>query len=247
MPAERFYYPQEFSVGSTILIKEAEFHHLAHVMKNSVGDTIEIVNGQGLLGTGNIVLIKRDHAEIHIVSLTRVPPSSPSLILVQAFCQQSKLDFVIEKGTELGVDRFYFFPGERSAKKDWFPSQTERAQAITVAAMKQSGRLFLPTLHILPRLQEWKEPIFPTASTFFGDLVGSPPSFFEFWKTEKTHLPAIFLTGPESGLSQQETAKLKDWGATGIRLHPNILRTETASIAAISLLSHYIQYVLQES
>lgn len=247
MPAERFYYPKEFSVDSIILLKESEFHHLAHVMKNSVGDEIEIVNGKGLLGQGRIRLLKRDHAEIEIFSLTKALPSPPSLILVQAFCQQNKLDFVLEKGTELGVDRFYFFPGERSAKKEWFPSQTERAQAITIAAMKQSGRLFLPTLHFLPNIKEWTEVFFPGASTFFGDLSDSAPSFFTFWKKQKISLPAVFFTGPESGFSQEEAARLEKWGALGVRLHPNVLRTETASITALSILSHYIQYSFQES
>jgi 16S rRNA (uracil1498-N3)-methyltransferase len=150
----------------------------------------------------------------------------------------NRLDFILEKGTELGVDAFWVFPGQLSIKKEFFPHQMERAQSLLVAAMKQCGRLTLPTLHLQPPLTQWTT--FPSTA-FFGDLSPEALPFEIVWK-QSTGLtsPFLFITGPESGLTSQEEQFLKEGGVKGVRLHPYILRTDTASLMAVSLLSHWL-------
>ncbi len=237
MPTERYFLPTSFEPHHSYLLEGAEFHHLAHVMRARQGDQIELVNGLGTLAQGEIVEIRKEHARIRIQRLERELPLKKGIILAQAIPKANRLDFILEKGTELGVEAFWLFPGLLSVKKELFPQQLERAHSLMIAAMKQCGRLTLPSLVIQPFLKEW--PIMD-GSLFFGDLDSSAPLFEEAWKTHQPlTYPVIFVTGPESGLHPQEVNLLRERGGIGVKLHENILRTETASLVALSLMSHW--------
>lgn len=237
MPIERYFLPTSFEIHHSYLLKGAEFHHLAHVMRTKQGDQVELVNGQGFLAEGDVVEIKKDYAQIKVQSLFQEKPCTKGIILAQAFPKPNRLDFILEKGTELGVEAFWLFPGLLSAKKEFFPHQLERAQSLMIAAMKQCGRLTLPSLMIQPFLKEW-----PTVNStlFFGDLDPKALPFEKAWKMHQPLVyPTLFVTGPESGFHKQEVDSLKQRGAVGVKLHDHILRTDTASLAAVSLMSHW--------
>ncbi len=236
MPAERYFLDATFQVDEPYELTAAEFHHLSHVMRDKVGDTIELINGKGCLATGVITRITKDKAIVIIEKFTQEEPIKPKLILAQAIPKQNRLETIIEKGTELGVDEFWLFPGSSSLKKNLFPQQIERMLAITIAAIKQCGRLFLPTIHVLPSLEQWEK--FSSLS-FFGDLSAQATPFHQAAKEmHKMQYPIIFITGPESGFSTAEVDTLYRLGSIGVILHHNTLRTDTAAIAGLSILNY---------
>jgi 16S rRNA (uracil1498-N3)-methyltransferase len=231
MPAERFFTPEQLSLHQTIALKESEFHHLAHVMRIKKGAHVELVNGQGILAQATVLDIRKDQVILTVNDLIIIPPIPSQIILAQAIVKPDRLAFILEKGTELGVDEFWLFPGQQSAKKEVYSHQQERAQALIIAAMKQCGRLTLPKIFFKPPLNEWD--LFPFQA-FFGDLDPKSP-----WLGASNQIispPLIFFTGPESGWSETERELLKQKGAQGVRLHHNVLRTDTASIAALSII-----------
>ncbi len=239
MPAERYYLDHIFKVAGHQELKGSEFHHLAHVMRTRKGDSVELVNGKGSLAQAIVQDLAKDKAVLKIEQLYQEPEPLCRLILSQALSKPHRLDFILEKGTELGVNRFWLFPGHHSAKKECYPSQLERAQMVTISAMKQCGRLYLPTLHLQPAIDQWENLIH--TPTFFGDLDPHAPLFETEWKRfSHSSYPLVFITGPEGGFSQQEVQCLKNQGAQGVKLHDNILRTDTASLMALSLLSHWL-------
>jgi 16S rRNA (uracil1498-N3)-methyltransferase len=239
MPSERYFLDHSFTNHSNQELKGSEFHHLVHVMRTRKGETIELVNGQGALAKAKVEEIHKEKALLKIEHLERESPTPCRLILAQAIPKPNRMDFILEKGTELGVDAFWLFPGDSSVKKEFFPHQMERARALTIAAMKQCGRLTLPEIIIKPSLAQW--PLLADLSVFFGDLDPLAPPFERAWKENSSFsYPAVFVTGPEAGFSQQEIQRLKDLGAKGVKLHPHILRTDTASMMALSLLSHWL-------
>jgi 16S rRNA (uracil1498-N3)-methyltransferase len=237
MPVERFYLDQPLAYQALVKLEGTEFHHLAHVMRAKSGDEIELVDGHGNLAHVIVQQLTKHHALLKIEKVLHQPPRLYQLILAQALPKPNRLDFILEKGTELGVDTFWLFPGEKSIKKEFFPQQLERAQALTIAAMKQCGRLTLPNIVIYPPIKQWKE-LPPTS--FFGDVVAGAPLFSSFKHQIDQQSTSLFITGPESGLSEAEVQYLKNLGTQGVKLHPHILRTDTASIMAISLLSHWL-------
>jgi 16S rRNA (uracil1498-N3)-methyltransferase len=239
MPAERYFLDCSFKVNDHHELKGPEFHHLAHVMRTRKGEPVELVNGKGALAQATVQDILKEKAILIIGQVYQEPDRPCRLILAQAIPKPNRLDFILEKGTELGVDCFWLFPGRHSAKKEFFPHQLERAQTLTIAAMKQCGRLTLPKLVLQPSLDKW--PSLAEMSAFFGDLEPEAPPFEEAWRRlDSPSYPILFVTGPEAGFSKQEVQILRERGAAGVKLHPNILRTDTASIMALSLLSHWL-------
>lgn len=237
MPAERYFVPAQLSQHEQILLKDAEFHHLAHVMRTRKGESVELVNGKGALAAAVVEEIGRDKAHLRIQSVQEKVAPKKRMILAQAMPKQNRLDFILEKGTELGVDEFWLFPGELSIKKEMYPNQIERAEAVTISAMKQCGRLFLPSVVIKEPISQWAA---FESSLFFGDVNPDAELIATAMSRLKLIQPIIFVTGPESGFTDAEVEHLKKIGAVGVKLHDNILRTDTASLVALSLIYHSI-------
>ncbi len=233
MPVERFYVPTEsIEQHSSIVIEENEFHHMAHVLRARPGDNVEIVNGKGTLAQAEIIEIRRNGALLKIHSVLKHPKPTYSLILAQGLLRPQKLDWVIEKGTELGVTAFWLFPGERSERKNLQNNHLERLSHIAISALKQSGRLHLPQITLKPPLTQWNE-----VGIWYGDIREKAPSIIDLLATTT---PAIFCVGPESGFSPHEIQALEKQAAKGVHLNPSVLRAETASIAAVSIISSFL-------
>lgn len=234
MPAERYYFDGELTLQANILLADTEFHHLAHVMRSKAGESVEIVNGKGALAQAEILRLDKKQAALSIRQVSTKERSSFEVILAQAIPRINRLDFILEKGTELGMTQIWLFPGETSERKILTENQWERAQAVVIAAMKQCGRLWLPQILMKPLLRDWQPLPYPS---YYGDVAPDAKSFSEAWRTPSTG--AIFFIGPESGFSQKEENTLLSLGSRGVKLHENILRTDTAALTALSLLSHF--------
>ncbi|MEI6241841.1 MAG: RsmE family RNA methyltransferase [Chlamydiota bacterium] len=236
MPDQRFYVPLSFQVDATFEIKEDEFRHLIKVMRNDVGDTIELINGKGDLAKGVIENVLSKAAQIRVTSVQTMVPKKYSMILIQAMAKKSHMDYILEKATELGVDHFYLFPSQHSEKDSYSPSQIERMEHLIIAASKQCGRLTFPKIHIFPSLQKMEN--LPTIC-FFGDVRKEAPPFLDKLNELNLNNSFGFFIGPESGFTAKEVEYIESkYRGNGVSLHENILRVETASIAALAILSH---------
>lgn len=227
MPAHRFFLENPLS-SPTLQLSGEEFHHLKNVMRARPKDILEIINGKGVLATATLLQITPSHATVEITQRTHTPPPSTHTILAQAFLRPALLDWVIEKGTELGATHFRLFPGDLSEKKELTPNQLTRLHHLTLSALKQCGRLHLPSIEIYPPLSLWQK---PQETLLFGSLIpGAKP-------LKKSNSSALMVIGPEKGFSQEEHQLLQGkLGAAGVRLSANILRAETAALCALSLL-----------
>lgn len=234
MPKERFFIPQELAVGQHVKIEGSESHHLATVMRANAGDSIELINGQGVLAKAKIVQIEKKTVTLVVDSIQFSESTVDQLILIQAIPKVNRLDYIIEKGTELGMTALWLFPAQRSEKKELTNNQLERLLHLSIAAVKQCGRLFLPEIKILPPISKWK-PF--NLSLYFGSLDPQAPLFIQELGKSKVQNVG-FCVGPEAGLTGEEEGCLRSLGGTGVKLHKNILRTETAAIAGLTILSH---------
>ncbi len=239
MPTDRYFLENSLASHTTVQLSGAEFHHFAHVLRKKKGDVVELINGKGTLAKAAVEQIAKNSSTLLITEAVIEPRPPLRLILAQALCKQNRLDFILEKGTEMGVDAFWLFPSEHASKQQFYPNQIERCQQILQAAIKQCGRLHLPSLIIKEPLVGWENT--EKYWILFGDLNRDAPFLQQRWKTKKSlQTPIVFVTGPEGGLSEHELFILKQKGAEGARLHPLILRAETASLMAIGLLSHWL-------
>lgn len=221
MPHDRFYIdaPLEYKVT----LDGEEFQHLSRVMRKKEGDTIELINGKHILALGTITHIGKKEGTISINEVIEKKPLLPPLILVQALTKLSNLEFIIQKGTELGVSTFHLYASTLSEKKELSNHQCHRLGQIMINATKQCGRLDLPLLSWgFPKLE---------GNVYFGDLRKNSPLLAQVGS-----LPATLIIGPEKGFTEEETSHLSNL-AKGVRFTPYTLRAETAAIAGLSILA----------
>lgn len=233
MPAERYFIATLLPTSEEIVVDGEEYHHVIRVMRAREGDVAEFVNGNGALAEAKLVSIGKHQAVFSIQSLLFEAPPAHQLVLVQAMPKLQRLEFIAEKGTELGMTALWLFPGDHSEKEGLSFNQKERLNGILIASMKQCGRLYLPQVEMKPKLAAWKE--FPRQS-YFGDVSPQAPAFVKVL-ADKDDESMFFFVGPESGFSTGETEEMKRRGAIGVHLHKNILRTDTAGIVALALAS----------
>jgi len=237
MSAERYFHQQRFQERDSIILDGQEYHHLVHVMRAHIGDRIELVNGQGQLGSGTVIQMNKRQATIVLEKVIMKPLSPVQLILVQAIPRVNRLEFILEKGTELGMTEIRLFPSTRSEKRNFTEHQLNRFEGILVAALKQCDRLYLPKIVLMPHIFEWDNASLPA---YFGDVSPLATPLVDVWSQRDHQKGAMFCVGPESGFTEEEEVLLKQKGFVGVKLHTNILRTDTAGIAALSIMSQFL-------
>jgi 16S rRNA (uracil1498-N3)-methyltransferase len=214
-----------------ITLDEGESHHLIHVLRSEVGDEVELFDGRGGKTRGVVESIRKRAAQIRVTAPWETEPvPTCNIVLAMAVPKGDRLSWMIEKVTELGIDRIIPIVTSRSVVK---PSDQKlhKAEATTIAACKQSGRNRLPTIDPLCPLASLPERIDLAQSRL---LVGAPRSSQSVSldpKSDYTVENLIGVIGPEGGLTDEEHQQLHAWGAKEICLSPNILRIETAAVA----------------
>lgn len=226
MPAERFFIDASLQEGTFAEIATEEFHHLAHVSRCKEGDEVELVNGKGTLAKGVISSLGRSTASIEVLSSATLPKSEISLTLAQGIPRANRLEMILEKGVELGVTSFLLVPTKKSEKK---PSSLRRMEYILISALKQSGRLYLPTIELANPISSWSS--FEGIALFGDTEKGAPPLIEKIAK----RTPTLIAIGPEKGFAKEEVEHMKKIGMEGVCLHENILRTDTAAIASLAI------------
>lgn len=236
MPVERFYTPSPLTPEENVVLEGTEFHHLARVTRVRPGETVELVNGKGCLAQCQVIRLEKMAAILKVQNSVQFPSPSQKIILAQAIPRMNRLDFIIEKGTELGMSAIWLFPGKLSERKGLTDHQCERLHSAAVSAMKQCGRLYVPEIILQPGIQDWKQ-LDPHTVMLFGDLEPTAPFLINALDKNEN---VIICIGPESGFTSDEIQKLRLLHAKGVKLHDNILRTDTAAILALSIITHLL-------
>ena len=232
MPHSRFFVDISLSNIKEITISGDELHHLL-VMKKDKDDVIEIINGKNQIASAKIINISNKNALIEIIEVKNKIESKHKLILAQSLLRPNKIDLILEKGTELGVDEFILFTAEYSEIDTVSENRRKRFQSILISAIKQCGRLDLPKLTIIDDITRLKT---VDNNYIYGEAICDNVIDISSFKNIK--LPICFITGPEKGFSIDEKSFLENkLKAAPIKININILRTETASIAATAILS----------
>lgn len=235
MPAYRYYTDQPLK-KLAFSLKDTEHHHLSKVMRQKEGDEIELIDGLGNLAYAKIIVIKKEETLLEIKEIQHFELKY-KIYLAQALPSLPHLEVLAEKGTELGMSELILFKGDKS-QSYLSDSKIARLQLKLISALKQSGRLFLPKIHIIEKLEEIKPQV---DFSCFGDVhTKATPLFQELRKFSELN-SSIFYSGPEAGFSKRELDFFERQKIKGISLHSNILRTETAPLSFLTLMHHYLR------
>ena len=235
----RIHFPS-LSVGNNQLDPESS-HHLAVVLRAKAGERVVLFDGTGGEGLGVIRVSDRSAVCVEIESIDQVNRESPvDVTVVQALCTGDKMDWVVQKSTELGASRIIPLAAARSVLKLEGPRAEKRIahwQAIAESASAQSGRTRVPQVTSVQSLQNVLDGWVNARSKMGPDKL-SGWLLDPFAKEQLSKVPltssVTLLVGPESGWTDDEETLAKRAGFIGLRAGPRILRTETAALAVLA-------------
>ncbi len=228
---ELFYCDPSKVKDSRIELDDFESKHIARTLRKKSGDPLVLCDGKGHKLSGHIAALK-PRVCVDIETSVSVPPASPRVEIAMGFIRPQRLEWALEKATELGAAGVHLI---RTGHSGYFSDNRERFNKILRQAMKQNLRYHLPELHLYPSLADFLKTLPSARIKCMAVDPHSPPltHFLEGWDREK---PLLYLVGPEGGLSDNETALLSAAGFSDVSLGAYRLRAETAVIAGLSLL-----------
>ncbi|MYN47097.1 16S rRNA (uracil(1498)-N(3))-methyltransferase [Pseudoduganella sp. FT93W] len=233
----RFYLPQPLAIGQLIQLPDAVAHHIS-VLRLAPGTLITVFNGEGGEYSAVVELVEKRRVSISIKTHTLRATELPfGITLAQALPEASKMDWIVEKAIELGVTTIQPLAAQRCVVR----LSAERAekkmahwQAIIASASEQCGRNHLARLG---ELQEYKQWI--SQQDMHRRIILSPRAEQSLadWARHQSPQAVTLVIGPEGGLSEAEEEQAIRHGALPLAMGPRILRTETAGLAAVTILS----------
>ena len=224
------------ATGNRVALPEAAAGHLVRVLRADIGDACVLFNGDGHDYDARIVAAGKRDAEVEILAARAVGNESPlRLVLLQALARGEKMDWILQKATELGVVAIVPVTSERSEVRldgERADKRIAHWRSVVVSACEQSGRATVPAVAMPGSLAQAMADLPATARRLLLD----PQATQGMRKLDLAAGGIVLAIGPEGGWSARDLASLRGNGFEGLRLGPRVLRTETAGIAAIAAL-----------
>jgi 16S rRNA (uracil1498-N3)-methyltransferase len=244
MRLTRIYLPCELlsSTKDSILLNPKSSNHLLNVLRLKIADELIVFNGKGGEFKAKISAIEnKKMARIEISEFIESDRESPlKIYLGQGISRGEKMDYTIQKAVELGVYAITPLFTEYCNIKlegERLKNRVEHWQNVAISAAEQSHRCFVPNVLTAQKVENWLAENFSDEKN--KKFVLDPKGEITFADLDLSGLnQAKLLIGSEGGLSDFELKTAKENGFVGIRLGPRILRTETAALAAISVLQY---------
>lgn len=232
-----------------IMLNGQDAHHINRVMRMKPGDEIICVDPKGRAAICKIAELSSEHVTVCVSENVDNDTEMPvTVTIAQGLPKGDKLEWIVQKGTELGAAGFIPFQAARSVVK-WDEKKKDkkriRLEKIAKEAAEQSSRLSIPAVEDVQSFQElldssdtYKHKLFAYEEAAKGLKAEPLRSVFERISPSDNVLVVI---GPEGGFSDSEADALRNAGFAPIRLGPRILRTETAPLYMLASLSYHFE------
>jgi len=219
-----FYTRPENITGDVLKLVDQEAKHVTKVLRHRLGDNIYVTNGIGTRFSCEITEILNNEIICSIIESEEEVRSSPFVTLaIGLIKKRDRLEFAVEKATELGVDKIILFRGDHSEKGN---VRMDRIEATVLSAMKQSLRNYLPKIIFAESLSETLSITLPEHHIVYADETEKDTR-----STSINKNPICLVVGPEGGFSKKESELLREKGGEAYSLGDKRLRTETAAVA----------------
>ncbi len=237
MSTPRFFCPPPLPAGNSLELPGDAAHHAQRVLRLRVGDPVQVFDGQGHALDGKISAFQGKRVFLHELQTCIADTESPlRIILAQAMSSSEKMDWVVQKATELGATEIHPVQTQRSVAKlsgERAEKRTSHWRSVAISACEQCGRNTLPLVHAPQEFGSWLVSIRDSNSSKF---ILQPEGAMPLQKLSRPDDSAILLVGPEGGFSEDETKMAHLAGFAPVRLGKRVLRTETAALAGIAAL-----------
>lgn len=239
---KRFLVHENLVVGHRIQLPLEEARHAFRVLRLGEGDEILLTDGRGVEAHGKIVESSKEGTWVEILSVTvRAGTKAGAVEIIQALLKGPRMDWLVEKLTELGVDTLHPIQSEHSVAN---ADKEERWTRLVQSAVKQSGNLRSLRLTGLKPLADAltaekdqlgeKFLLSPSATTSLAQALSGDP--------KNRSARVVLAIGPEGGFSAAEEAEFIRQGFQPVALSRQILRGETAGMAAAAIALHLLDF-----
>lgn len=248
MANQYFVFKELPKIGENFTIEnQAAAHHIFTVMRAQAGDQLRLVFEEGKIGLSEI--ISPADQSVRLIELLTDSSELPVQVTVAVgFPKGDKLDFIVEKSTELGATAIWSAPFKASVSK-WdhkkLTKKQEKLEKVALGAAEQSRRQLIPKIQLFDQFSRLTEQFSDFDQVLVAYEESAKMGETSMFKQALTELSAnqkvLIIFGPEGGISPDEIAKFENLGAKMIGLGPRILRAETAPLYALSSISSYFE------
>ncbi len=234
MRLSRFFVDAPLSLGDQAL-PETQAHYLGRVLRLGAGDAVLLFDGSGAEYRGTVREVSKKHVAVTLTERLEGLPESPlRLHLGQGLSRGERMDWAIQKATELGVAAITPLVSERCEvrlKDERAEKRLAHWRQIAISACEQCGRSRLPTIHPPLELEDWLAQVEADLKLVLHPMATA-------LSDHPRPASLALLIGPEGGLSDAEVERARHAGFQPLRLGPRVLRTETAPVVALSVAQH---------
>ena len=228
----RLYHPDSIDENTTSLLSKEHTHYVANVMRMKRGSNINFFNKDGEW-LSEIVFLDRDRVEVKFLNKLKEPNKKSNIELAICLVKKSPMDTILQKATELGVTKITPIVSERTEVKEL---NFERAKKIVIEATEQSNQFIPPEISKTIKLKDFLNQINGSNKLFFADINNKDRLKKKDIKDENLK---TLLVGPEGDFTPDERKMiLQNKNTISFSISNNILRTETATISALSLINY---------
>lgn len=235
MRIPRIYSPQALTENTQIELDDNAAHHVGKVLRMQTGRELILFNGEGPYHF-NAVIEQADKKRVSVSINEKIETSNESPLYIhvaQALSKGDKMELVIQKAVELGVNEITPIWTEHCDVKlnaERMEKKLKQWQGIIISACEQCGRNIVPTLNPVVKFNDWVANIEADEKWVLDPRGNSEQT------TPDAITSAVIAIGPEGGLSQDEIQLACDNGFKAKLIGPRVLRTETAALTAVTLL-----------
>ena len=239
MTSNRFFIRKESQESSFVFLKGEEHHHLSRVARIKPGENVYLFDRQGSDYLARVEEVGKNSTRLFVLEKRQKKDIRTRVILAQALIKAKNLELILQKATELGMSDFIPVISSRSVVKigDKTEKKMQRWRRIVLESAKQCGRSVVPQIHnpsdlniLLQTRDEEKKFLFcGRGGKYLKDLLVSlkPPA------------SVVLLVGPEGDWTDREERDIVSHGFEAVSLGPLILRSETAAMASLAMVSHF--------
>ena len=227
----RLYHPDSIDENTTSLLSKEHTHYVTNVMRLKRGSNLNFFNKDGEW-LSEIVFFDKDQVEVKFLNKLKKPTNSSNIELAICLVKKSPMETILQKATELGVNKITPIVSERTEVKEL---NFERANKIVIEATEQSNQMAPPEIVKTIKLKDFLQNLDPTTKLLFADVNSKNNLKIENLKDFKN---LCILVGPEGDFSPSERESILSISdVIPFTISKNVLRSDTAVISAISLVN----------
>ena len=240
MEENRFYHSEKLELKHVVELIAQTHIHATKVLRLKVGDQFALFNGDGYDYVAKVIELSKHKTSVEIIDRYQVNHESPlKITLAQGLAAGDKMDWIIQKAVELGIQSIQPLLTERSIVKldrERADKKLEHWRTVAISACEQTGRSIIPDILSPIHIVQWLSNQNQTANSL--KLILTPAKAQNINHLEKPSSPVVFMVGPEGGFSEKEMNLALSSSFVPVNFGKRVLRTETASVVALSIMQN---------